>query len=288
MKKLAFCIYFIFLIVAISAQDRINLFNNEIDVYNYKNPGFPNPIMEKRISLTNEKMRIYNKNYSEKHEEYPITWEIINKNYFITFNYTGVNFGNNVSHGIKKYLVLSRVVLIGDRQYSDYIALYDNNNELVMEVSRFDKRMGDFTISATSELKENSITYTASNLFDTSHLTPWVEGVNGNGVGEKITQTIGYNDSAKTYYLIISNGFVNNNKPYLYEYNNRVKAVKIYPDDKVNDFVIINIEDTPNIQCIEFIFKGYCRKSMTIEIMEVYPGSHYDDTCINYLEINGY
>jgi hypothetical protein len=208
-----------------------------------------------------------------KEEKYDINSEIINKILFITFDYTGEFLGKNVSHGIKRYLVLYD-------DYGAYLLFYDNNNNLVFFAesrTSFGENSSDIA-KASSELKENGIVYSASNLTKKEKLIPWAEGVDGSGVGQKIVIENSY-FAVNHFAVLISNGYIDYSKQYLYENNNRVKKIRVH---KGNDYVDFELKDTPNLQCF------YFNKELTtesnkfeIEILEVYNGDKWDDTCIN-------
>ncbi len=132
---------------------------------------------------------------------------------------------------------------------------------------------------ASSYLTENDYEYKASNLASLKTKEPWVEGKQGDGIGEKIfISTYG-----KALYIL--NGFYSYNKPYLWEQNSRVKKIRIhfttnpeYPD------LDIELKDTSRLQKFIILpnFKDVLgTQKMELEILEVYPGSKYHDTCIN-------
>ena len=136
--------------------------------------------------------------------------------------------------------------------------------------------------SATSELTEKGYTYSVKNLRSSKISTPWVEGVKGPGIGEKITikhtreQLPPWQKDYSGGALVIFNGFISYEKPYLYEYNNRVKDLKIYTSNNEYNFMI-TLDDTPNPQ---IIFLPCVSDDTILEILSVYKGSRYDDTCI--------
>ena len=142
--------------------------------------------------------------------------------------------------------------------------------------------IGPAKCTTTSSLTENGYTYSASNLSSKKLGTPWVEGVIGSGIGEKITIKKSKESLppwVKTFgggALVIFNGFISYEKPYLYEYNNRVKELKIYTSNNDYCFTVI-LEDTPNPQ---IIFLPCESEDTIIEILSVYKGLRYDDTCI--------
>jgi hypothetical protein len=236
------------------------------------------------IELTDTTLIYYsNLDPNNEKEIYNITWEIIDKLSYINFNYNGKFLGNKVTHGQKKYLVL----------YSnDYIAFYDNNNMLVwIALSRyyeFSSGLGSVA-EATSELREGNIIYSVNNLLDLKFLMPWAEGKVGAGIGEKIRFSPRPNSNTRTveaqrYFRIdISNGFVDFNRPYLYEYNNRIKKIRISRGNPA-EYVDIELEDTPQFQIFNFYKELNTETNiLEIEILEVYSGSHYNDTCVNFI-----
>jgi hypothetical protein len=234
------------------------------------------------IELTDTKLKY--RGFETSDEEYDIKWEIINNISYINFNYTG-NFlsytlsGIIVPQGQKRYLVL----------YNDgeYILFYDENHELVFsKYSNYSE--DDNFIQATSELIENNFIYKVENVLDIKTLIPWVEGVQGNGVGQKIKITLddknmstGSGDRFIYFGLAISNGFVDYNRPYLYQYNNRIKKLRVSRTQY--DYKDIDLEDTPQIQMFHFLDYTTASKSIEMEILEIYPGERWDDTCINMI-----
>ena len=106
------------------------------------------------IVLTDTKIMLQD-SYEEAFEEYNIKWETHEQLNYIIFNYTG----NNIyiypdiieKHGEKKYLVL----------YSwNFISLYNENNKLVyINYKTLFSMLNDFSVKASSELKEKNIIY---------------------------------------------------------------------------------------------------------------------------------
>lgn len=133
--------------------------------------------------------------------------------------------------------------------------------------------------TATSYLTEGKTKYSAENLGNLNLNEPWVEGVEGYGIGEKIR--FGNASCSGIYFF---NGYVSFEKPELYTKNSRVKTLKIR--DLTNNVErIIDIHDTPDPQYISL--GDVIPRTIEIEILEVYPGTHYKDTCINCIIISG-
>ena len=164
--------------------------------------------------------------YSLEEERYDITWEIINKINYISFNYTGKALGPDVKNGNKRYLVVFNIKIengMGDyfEIYSNFIAFYYHNNEMVFwmykgnffDFDEYDFWKNYYSITATSELQENKIVYSANNLMDLKHLFPWAECKPDDGKGVQIILTAG---SFLRGNLILINGFIDYNRPYLF------------------------------------------------------------------------
>ena len=251
------------------------------------------------IRITDNKLYYYAFDNEADNEEYNISWEKINKIEYITFNYTGKfldeysqwAYKKPTAKGIKRYLVLYGNINIENR--ADFFFLYDENNELAFSQWSRDSantvNHASIAISATSEYRERNIIYSANNLLNYKNLQSWVEAAKGSGIGEKLfleynTKTGGVDPSVipkwKIDGIAISNGFVDYKRPFLYEYNNRIKKIRIH-FNAFGDFLDINLEDIPQIQF--FDFSGRKSEKIQIEILEVYNGSRYDDTCINLI-----
>jgi hypothetical protein len=145
---------------------------------------------------------------------------------------------------------------------------YINSTELIIYSSDF---------LSSSYLVEGKTTYLPKFLGNTALDKLWVEGVPGHGIGE----TISFSKPILVENLYLSNGYVSYNKPYLYCYNNRVKKIKI--TDELDDTfeMTFTLDDTPNPQKIDLESKEV--RKLIIEIQDIYPGSKWDDTCINFI-----
>jgi len=131
-------------------------------------------------------------------------------------------------------------------------------------------------IRATSALIENGKEYSPRNISSDFLGKPWVEGVKGNGIGEKIF----INGPVLVKDIYIANGYVSFSRPDLYTKNSRVKKIKIL-DIKNGIELIKELRDTPCPQRISFPDSKV--RSIEIEILEVYEGTKYKDTCVNFI-----
>lgn len=153
-------------------------------------------------------------------------------------------------------------------------------------------------VVADSELKEGTSVYSAKNLIDGSYSTPWVEGASDFGKNQKIKLNLFGNPSkfsAFNYetvtHLYLLNGFRKNEKTY-YE-NNRIKTLKLWVNGKdcgtlelkdrpfkvINDFNFAYEADLLNNERLNKV------KSIEIEILDVYKGTKYNDTCISEIVV---
>ena len=165
------------------------------------------------------------------------------------------------------------------------------------KTSEFEKNRGLFynqhfgsVYKATSELKENTkegaVVYKAENLGKFAYASgdhyspfawnfegkPWVEGVKGYGIGEKITLSTKEPFSK----FVILNGYVCPQKPGLYKKNSRVKTFSVKDLDNNQEYVF-NLEDVVEFQSF------YLRKktqNIELTIKDVYKGDKWDDTCV--------
>ena len=131
---------------------------------------------------------------------------------------------------------------------------------------------------ASSCLTENGKEYSLKNLRDRRLETPWVEGVPGDGIGEGFTLT--FNGGSVDPTLLLMNGYISFDKPYLYEQNNRIKKIKVKGLTSGKE-KILDVIDTPHPQTVDISFITEM-EDIRVEIAEVYKGTKYDDTCLQY------
>lgn len=87
-------------------------------------------------------------------------------------------------------------------------------------------------------------------------------------------------NSALTYNtIVIANGFICFEKPYLYEQNSRAKKIRVKWGNNTKDF---ELQDNPNFQPFVLSDKeDFYKGPVEIEILEVYQGSKYSDVVIS-------
>ena len=130
----------------------------------------------------------------------------------------------------------------------------------------------------SSFLVEKNKEYHVSNLQEQAVDTPWVEAADGSGIGEGFTLV---NEWNKKYpYLLIMNGYISYEKPYLYKQNNRVKKIKV-TGLKSGKSKVLDVLDTPHPQTVDISFITE-PEDIRVEIADVYKGTKYDDTCLHF------
>lgn len=142
-------------------------------------------------------------------------------------------------------------------------------------------------LSATSTLASQSgNAYDIANLEDGQRNTAWVEGIKGDGVGQRITLTFSEPDGDDKqvkipfHGLLITNGYSKDAS--VWSKNGRVKKLLVWLNSK--KVCYLELEDdlypqefiwTPNLVMVG------AGDVINLEIVEVYPGSHYEDTAIS-------
>ena len=144
-------------------------------------------------------------------------------------------------------------------------------------------KYADFTATASSVLKEPDGTeHKAENVSDWGRDTAWVEGQEGDGVGESITLTL--KKPAKVSRVGIVNGYAKSRE--LYTANNRTMNFKV----SVNDGQPFNVEIPDEfLQEEHFWFdlpkSSALVKTIKLEIDTINPGSTYRDTAISDIRL---
>lgn len=142
-------------------------------------------------------------------------------------------------------------------------------NQLILE---------DVGVTTKSALQEGATFYSAENMIEFYNNTPWVSGMQDITHEEIVLESETYPFER----LIIGNGFYREDRPDLFFANNRVKEIQILyegHENSIEHYVVL--EDTELKQSIPLLYTD--SKKITIKILSVYPGTKYNDTCINYL-----
>ncbi|QKX05034.1 hypothetical protein HN014_08930 [Aquimarina sp. TRL1] len=155
---------------------------------------------------------------------------------------------------------------------------------------------GAYEVQTSSALKASSnITYATQNLTDFSYQTAWVEGVDGDGIGEYIDVRFKAEHPRVTT-IRIANGYVKSKKAW--KNNSRVKSLKMYVNQV--PYALLHLKDVYALQSFTLPtplghadrsdFEKLKEKgdwSIRFEILSVYKGLKYEDTVISELFFDG-
>ena len=189
----------------------------------------------------------------------------------------------------------SEVLNHTDEESDEVITKESEVEELSEEISEI--KIGISYSKASSELdveSSDNATYYSENLYDSNYKTAWVEGVEGNGVGETISLKL--DGTHKISRLIVYNGFLKTKRRYAI--NGKVATALIDYGNGNHELYNLNIMDVPE-EDVDFepygmgeteIIPGgdYETDEITITIMGAQAGSKYSDTAISEIEVFGY
>jgi hypothetical protein len=126
----------------------------------------------------------------------------------------------------------------------------------------------------------NRFNYGPESLFDNADNTAWVEGVDGQGIGEWIV--VEFDGLRLLKEIRIHNGY--NKDKGIYEKNSRVKELRVEFSEREKK--IVTLRDTPTEQSIELpMAKPLPAYWVKFTIESVYPGIKFEDTAISELHI---
>lgn len=144
------------------------------------------------------------------------------------------------------------------------------------------------SIKASSSLNsQGQKRYGVENIHDFNHESVWAEGVEGYGIGEYIVYEFPAN-CPKITTINILNGYVRSDR--LWRANARVKRLRVYYNDV--PYATLELEDSRSLQWFDIGEVGRenddaCAWTLKFEILEVYPGTRYEDTIISELYFDG-
>lgn len=130
----------------------------------------------------------------------------------------------------------------------------------------------------SSRLYEENFDYTPYNLNDNNLTTPWVEGASGYGKGEYIEFSSLY--EREIVHIDINNGYAKNTN--LFNKNASVKKIKLEFSDGTE--IVKELKNTANTQDIT-LNRPVRASWMRLTIIDVYPGSKFEDTCISEVRV---
>jgi hypothetical protein len=184
----------------------------------------------------------------------------------------------------KKYLVLhsgSTICILldcstgdtffGINENSDYVNLgnrvFDNFIGFIGAMNDYQKQSS----MLTEKISNKEIAYNGIDKYYYQLSKPWVEGKDGNGIGEWIEKRIVQNIDE----IVFFNGYISPNRPDLFFLNSRVKLLTIICNSESWSF---GLDDNPHPQILKLPKK--ITGTIRFMISDVYPGAKYSDTSI--------
>lgn len=141
-------------------------------------------------------------------------------------------------------------------------------------------RSGFETYCVSSMLKPQfGNSYGATNLFDASTGTAWVEGASGNGIGEWIT--IEFETVRRVKSIHVQNGYQKN--PDIFAKNNRVRQLRMLFSGGESQIFILDDKLSAQLLSLRTPIAAYW---MQFIIDDVWAGNKYTDTAITKLLVN--
>ena len=135
-------------------------------------------------------------------------------------------------------------------------------------------------ICTSSNLAEQSgNTYTALNLLDGDPATAWVEGIDGDGIGEYIA--LQFSEPTELYSIDFLNGYTKSDS--IYAANGRVREMLL--TFSTGDQMIVEFEDTTNSQTLDLIGTPPTLW-LTMEIQSVFEGTRWSDTALSEIKLH--
>lgn len=144
------------------------------------------------------------------------------------------------------------------------------------------------TVMASSNLDPiKEFDYIGANAHDFDHTSVWAEGAQGQGIGEYLEYHFPGSCPRITTVKIL-NGHVKSEKAW--RENSRVKQLKMYYNGE--PYAILELQDSRTCQLFDVGVLGFNDSeapewTLKFEIMDVYPGTKYEDTVISELYFDG-
>ena len=174
-----------------------------------------------------------------------------------------------------KYLMLvnqDMMVLYREENRSYFYGTYEiSGNSKKIDNWRF---LDIDNVTASNTLREEGVEYAATPDRLSFRAINRVWAVRG-GINESL-----FIEKKINGFTYISIGYVSYADPALYRENSRPKRIRISEIGSSSNFYIHELKDTPNFQEINLEDFG---SNIQIEILELYQGTKYNDTCINSL-----
>ena len=144
-------------------------------------------------------------------------------------------------------------------------------------------KAGLSSASATSSLYQMGVDNSPYVLVDGTDYSSWQDGVDGPGIGESIT--LGFDREYRVKFIVLRLGnwysdgwtdyYIRNNRPKQILFNLGGREFTVEFPDEMKEY------------CLEFS-EEINASALQLTIVEVYPGTEFDDTCICEVDTYGY
>ena len=168
-------------------------------------------------------------------------------------------------------------------KYEDYGKPCRFNSFYEQRGNKWSRIISQFDVSATSVLNQLKDTF---NVVCDEYRSAWCEGVEGPGLGERLTITL--KKATRVDTINIRPGFTKRYAPEnheLFQAYNRIARLKVRVDNGAPFEVSFHDEFLKNS---EFRIPSRTKKpvrKIEFEILDVYKGTKYDDTCISEISV---
>jgi len=180
--------------------------------------------------------------------------------------------------------------------YSNAKEAFNNLKEVDEPIADAERELRIKSVVASSTLKANSVdgmTYVAENLYDGNFSTPWVEGVDGVGIGEKIT--IKLDGVHEVNSLLLYNGILKSKRRCMI--NGQTTKIEIDWGDGNKQTANVDVNNFPEEEKAILIAdlrptyiepnKPCKTDTITITILGAVAGTKYEDVGISEIKIYG-
>ena len=194
----------------------------------------------------------------------------------ITINVNKNGFLEIIQDGESSILLDNRITHI---TFIDDYGILENKIKTLTADGNFSEKISGKTVNYSIENLMKSVVWGAREepYWYNNNSTPFVTKRGNSGIGEKIK--IEFVKPQKE--ISILGGYVNIKRQDLFRSNNRLKRIRITDFDSRYS-IECNFEDIAMFHTFKFEKEI---KNMEIEILEVYKGTKYDDTCISGLMV---
>ncbi|MDF3820020.1 nicotine adenine dinucleotide glycohydrolase [Leptospira sp. 96542] len=143
---------------------------------------------------------------------------------------------------------------------------------ILLTLPLFADKQNPPSLSSSSQLAPKSKNFLPVFAMDGKLKTSWVEGADGDGIGESLL--IKYKNPISFKTISLYNGY---GDPKLWSSNNRIKKLKVSDETGLEE--IVSLKDSLSMQRID-LKKEFKSREVSLTILEVYKGSKSENTAL--------